>query len=65
MGGVNVDGSWYLGEGLEHGNYFEYKLCELDMNDCAPLIMKMWIKGDVQRGTETLWDAKVVFLDGK
>lgn len=63
-GGVNVDGTWYLGEGLEQGNYFEYKLCELDMNDCAPLIMKMWIKGDVQRGTETLWDAKVVFLDG-
>jgi len=63
-GGVNVDGSWYVGEGLEKGNYFEYRLCELDLNDCAPITLKMWIKGDLQKGTETLWDAQVVILDG-
>lgn len=63
-GGVNVDGSWYLGEGLQKGNYFEYKLCELDLNDCAPVIMKFWVKGDKKIGTETLWDVDVVVEDG-
>jgi len=63
-GGVDVDGSWYLGEGLKKGNYFEYRLCELDLNDCAPIIMKLWFKGDVKKGTETLWDTQVVVLDG-
>ncbi|MFB5610067.1 MAG: hypothetical protein ACE5Q5_07595, partial [Nitrosarchaeum sp.] len=32
-GGVDRDGSWYLGEGLKKGDYFEYSLCELDLND--------------------------------
>ena len=63
-GGVNVDGSWYLGEGLQRGDYFEYSLCELDLNDCAPITLKMWIKGEVSNGSETLWDAKVVVIDG-
>ncbi len=63
-GGVNVEGSWYVGEGLEKGNYFEYRLCELDLNSCAPIIIKMWIKGDIKSGSETLWDAQVVVIDG-
>ena len=63
-GGVDVDGSWYLGEGLKEGNYFEYSLCEIDLNDCAPIKLKMWIKGDIQHETETLWDTKVVIIDG-
>ncbi len=62
-GGVDVDGSWYLGEGLKEGDYFEYSLCEIDLNDCAPIKLKMWIKGDIQHETETLWDAKVVIID--
>ncbi len=62
-GGVDVDGSWYLGEGLKEGNYFEYSLCEIDLNDCTPIKLKMWIKGDIQHETETLWDAKVVIND--
>nr|WP_048097429.1 hypothetical protein [Candidatus Nitrosopumilus salaria] len=63
-GGVDVDGSWYLGEGLQKGDYFEYSLCELDLNDCAPVKLKFWIKGDIQYESETLWDAKVVVIDG-
>jgi len=63
-GGVDVDGSWYLGEGLKVGDYFEYSLCELDLNDCAPIKLKMWIKGVVPYESETLWDAKVVVIDG-
>ena len=27
-GGVDVEGTWYLGEGLKTGDYFEYALCE-------------------------------------
>ncbi len=63
-GGVDIDGSWYLGEGLKHGDYFEYSFCELDLNDCAPLVIKMWFKGDTKKETETVWDVDVVILDG-
>ena len=63
-GGVDVDGTWYLGEGLKQGDYFEYTLCELDLNDCAPVKMRLWIKGDTQIGTETLWDTILVVNDG-
>ncbi|MFQ5440299.1 MAG: peptidase [Nitrosopumilaceae archaeon] len=63
-GGVDIDGSWYLGETLKAGDYFEYSLCELDLNDCAPITLKMWIKGEIPNETETLWDAKVVIIDG-
>lgn len=63
-GGVNVPGTWYVGEGLKHGDYFEYRLCELDLNDCAPIIMKMWVKGDRQKATETFWDVDTVVIDG-
>jgi len=63
-GGVNVDGTWYLGEGLKEGDYFEYSLCEIDLNDCSPIELRMWIKGTIQYETETLWDARVVIFDG-
>jgi len=63
-GGVDVDGTWYLGEGLKEGDYFEYSLCEIDLNDCAPIKLKMWIKGIIPHETETLWDARVVIIDG-
>jgi len=63
-GGVNVDGSWYLGEGLKAGDYFEYSLCEIDLNDCAPIKLKMWVKGTIPYETETLWDTEVVIIDG-
>jgi len=64
-GGVDVDGSWYLGEGLKAGDYFEYSLCELDLNDCSPIKLKLWIKGTIPYETETLWDTRVVIIDGK
>jgi len=63
-GGVNVDGTWYLGEGLKVGDYFEYSLCELDLNDCAPITFKMWIAGEKINVSETLWDTQVVIIDG-
>ena len=63
-GGVNVDGTWYLGEGLKVGDYFQYSLCELDLHDCAPIKFEMWIRGETQVGSETLWDAEVLIHDG-
>ncbi len=63
-GGVDVEGSWYLGEGLKAGDYFEYSLCEIDLNDCAPIKLKMWIKGTIPYESETLWDAKIEVIDG-
>jgi len=63
-GGVDVDGTWYMGEGLKAGDYFEYSLCEIDLNDCAPIKLKMWIKGIIPYETETLWDTEVVIIDG-
>ena len=63
-GGVNVDGTWYLGEGLKKGDYFEYTLCEIDLNSCSPIELKIWIKGDTQNVSETLWDAQILVIDG-
>jgi len=63
-GGVDVDGTWYMGEGLKAGDYFEYSLCEIDLNDCAPIKLKMWIKGIIPYETETLWDTEIVIIDG-
>jgi len=62
-GGVDVDGTWYLGEGLKEGHYFEYSLCEMNLNDCSPITLKMWIKGDMQNISETLWDTRVLVED--
>ncbi len=64
FGGVDVDGTWYLGEGLKEGDYFEYSLCEMSLNDCSSITLKMWIKGEITNVSETLWDTKVVILDG-
>ena len=63
-GGVDVKGTWYVGENLKTGDYFEYSLCQLDLEDCAPITMKFWIRGEIKKGTETLWDTAVVVEDG-
>jgi len=63
-GGVDVDATWYFGEGLKSGDYFEYSLCEMSLNDCSPIKLKIWIKGEIQNFSETLWDAQIVVFDG-
>jgi hypothetical protein len=64
FGGVDVDGTWYLGEGLKKGDYFEYSLCEINLNDCSFITLKLWIKGEITNVSETLWDTQVVIIDG-
>jgi hypothetical protein len=63
-GGVDLEGSWYAGEGLKHGDFFSYSMCHVDYKECANFEMDMWIKGDKQVGSETKWLAEVVVYDG-
>jgi len=55
--------TWYLGEGLKQGDYFSYKLCHADYNDCSEFQMDLWIEGDAQRGSETHWLTQTVVYD--
>ena len=34
-GVVNVDGSWYVGEGLKVGDYFSFNVCHVDYLDLS------------------------------
>ena len=63
-GGVDKEGTWYAGEGLKHGDFFSYSMCHVDYKECAEFEMDMWIKGDIQSGSETKWLAEVVVYDG-
>jgi hypothetical protein len=62
---VSKEGSWYAGEGLKHGDFFSYSMCHVDYKECTTFELDMWIKGDIQSGTETKWLAEVVVYDGK
>ena len=63
-GGVNKPGEWYVGEGLKVGDYFSYKLCHVDYNECAEFEMDLWISGEKKTGTEEKWLAQTVVYDG-
>ena len=63
-GGVDKEGTWYVGEGLKHGDFFSYSMCHVDYKECTQFEMDMWIKGDVQSGSESKWLADVVVYDG-
>jgi hypothetical protein len=64
-GGVDKEGTWYVGEGLKQGDFFSYSMCHVDYKECVPFEMDMWIKGDIQTGSETKWLAEVVVYDGR
>ena len=61
---VDHDGEWHVGEGLEHGDLFSYRMCHMHYKECADFTMDIWIEGDVQSGSETKWLANVVVRDG-
>ena len=61
---IDIPGTWYLGEGLKQGDFFSYSLCHIDYKDCKEIQMDIWIKGDIQHGSETYWLAEVVVYDG-
>ncbi|WP_182133918.1 peptidase [Nitrosopumilus sp. b1] len=64
QGGVNKEGSWYVGEGLKQGDYFSYSFCHVDYEECSPLQIDFWIKGDRTVGSEEKWLAEAVVYDG-
>ena len=64
QGGVDHPGEWYVGEGLESGDFFSYTMCHVDYRECASFQMDFWIEGDIQVGSETKWLAHVVVYDG-
>ncbi len=63
-GGVDKEGSWYVGEDLKMGDRFEYSLCHVEYKECKPLVLDFWVKGDIVEGTETKWLVETVVYDG-
>lgn len=63
-GGVNIDGSWYVGEGLKVGDYFAYNVCHVDYLDCSDFDMAMWVQEEVRVGTEDKFRIQVLVYDG-
>ncbi len=63
-GGVDKEGSWYVGEGLELGDFFSYDMCHVYYKECAKFRMDVWIRGDIHVESETKWLADVVVYDG-
>ena len=62
--GVDVDGVWWPGAGLEQGDYFSYSMCHVNYKECRQFQMDMWIEGERSVGTEQKWVAKTVVYDG-
>ena len=63
-GGVGLDGSWYVGEGLEIGDYFIYEMCYVDYLDCSKFTMAFWIEKEITVGSEEKFLAQTLVKDG-
>ena len=64
-GGVHIDGSWYVGEGLKVGDYFSFNMCHVDYLDCSDFDMAMWVQEEVRVETEDKFRIQVLVYDGK
>ena len=62
-GGVDVNGSWYVGEGLKVGDFFKYKLCHQMYKDCTDFWMSFWVEKEITV-PEDLWRFQVLIEDG-
>lgn len=63
-GGVNKEGSWFVGEGLKKGDQFSYNLCHVYYKDCTQFRIDFWVEGDEKVGSETQWKLQTVVYDG-
>ena len=63
-GGVNKEGSWYVGEGLKKGDQFSYNLCHVYYKDCTPFKIDFWVEGSEKVGSEDQWKLQAVVYDG-
>ncbi|WP_268541770.1 peptidase, partial [Candidatus Nitrosotenuis cloacae] len=64
-GGVNKEGTWYVGEGLKIGDQFSYSLCYVDYKDCTPFQIDFWVESSQKVGSEDQWKLQVVVYDGR
>jgi len=62
-GGVDVNGSWYVGEGLKVGDFFKYKLCHQMYKDCTDFWLSFWVEKEITV-PEDLWRFQVLIQDG-
>lgn len=56
-----ADDTWYVGEGLQEGDYFRYNLCQVDYKSCTQFEMDFWVKGKTAHGD---WDMQVLVKEG-
>ncbi len=64
-GGVDLDGTWYVGEGLNVGDYYSYRMCYVDYLDCSEFVMSFWVEKEIRSGTEDKYLFQVLVEDGK
>ena len=62
-GGVNLPGTWFVGEGLKQGDFFSYNLCYIDYNDCTEFQIDWLIENEITVGAEQKWLAQFVIFD--
>lgn len=63
-GGVDKEGSWYVGENLRVGDYFSYDMCHTNYENCAEFNLQIWFKEYEHAEYGTQWLADVVVTDG-
>jgi len=62
-GGVNKEGSWWVGEGLKKGDQFSYNLCHVYYKDCTQFKIDFWVEGNEKVGSEDQWKLQTVVYD--
>ena len=46
-GGVDKEGSWYVSEGLKHGDFYSYSICQIDYKECSEIQMDIWMENNL------------------
>lgn len=55
--------TWYPGEGLKQGDYYQYKVCTADWHNCEPIVIGFWVKNQTNSGSNlmmTVTDGAIV-----
>ncbi|NDB33032.1 MAG: peptidase [Nitrososphaeria archaeon] len=62
-GGVNKQGTWYVGEDLKKGDLYSYNLCHVYYKDCTQFKIDFWVEGSEKVGSEDQWKLQTVVYD--
>jgi len=57
---VDTRGTWGIGENLQVGDYFSYRLCHKDYQECLEFEIDFWI----EKENEEKWTGLVLVVDG-